>query len=266
MFEVTYQWKVDFAIVFSLIALIISFLRWYLDKRNKRKSKTLEVYEKVFDDAIYILLYPLKHKKELANDKEFTHSDPKFEKAVRNYLNSHVLAQLCFNHDEFYSEKIDSFIEKQKYLSKVAEAANKFRDEVSEIEFDLNIPNMSPIYYMDNEEIKKRIQSITFHVGKNLSIFSEEVQDHWSDTLTTNPKDVRDEYEKALEVCPNYFSHNPRDFNDPFFDLVSQIRDDYRKITRKKIESISSFIRYYKYRIFHPIEGYRIYKENKEFF
>jgi len=265
MFEPTYQWKVDFAIILSFVALLISIIRWYLDKRNKRKSRVLEAYEKVFDDAMYILLYPRKYRRELANQKQFIHPDPIFEKAVRNYLDSHILVQLSYDYDEYMPSNINSHTDKQKYLSEVAVAASKFSKEVSDLEFNLELPNLSPVYYIENEDILKRLQNIINNVGKNLSLFSEMVRDFWSDTLTGNPKDVKNEYEKGLAICPHFFSHNPRDFDDPYFDLVSQIRNDYNKMTRKKLETISSKIRYYGFRILHPIQAYKIYKENKNF-
>ena len=183
------------------------------------------------------------------------------EKAVRNYIDSHILVQLSYNYDEYMPSNINSQTDKEKYLSEVAAAASKFSEEVSDLEFNLEIPNLSPVYYIENEDILKRLQNIIYHVGKNLSLFSEKVRDFWSDTLTGNPKDVKNEYEKGLTVCPHYYSHNPRDFDDPYFDLVSQIRDDYNKMTRKKLESISFKIRYYGFRILHPIQAYKEHKD-----
>jgi hypothetical protein len=262
--EVTYNWKIDFAIILAAISFLFTLGKLIFENRAKKKKSRIEVYEKVFDDTIFILLHPLKYKKELASQKKFTDPDPEFESAVRNYLNSHILSRLSSNLDKYVPSSITNQRDKLKYLIRVTEAAMKFRSEVSYEQFALNIPNMSPVNYFDNEEINMKFQNIVQVVGKNLSLFSKDVQYHWSDILTKNPNEVKIEYQKGLEVCSEYFVHNRRDFKDPFYDLLIQIRDDYRKMTRKKIDTIIDIIRYYGFRIKHPIQGYRIYKENKK--
>jgi len=233
---ITYQWKVDFALILSFFVLLFTLVRWFIEHKEKKKNKILEAYEKVFDDAIYILLHPLRYKKEITNKKEFTHDDPEFEKAVRNYLSSHFHNRSVGNIEKFIPNNIIDQIEQLKYLHKVAKAANEFKSEISNEQLSLDISSLSPVNYFDNDEINLRFQRIIDNIGKNLSLFSENAQIYWSDILTSDPIEVKNEYHKSLEVCPNYFRHNSRDFADPYLDLLQNIRDDYRKLTKKKFE------------------------------
>lgn len=265
MESITYQWKVDFALIISFLALLITSIRWYFESRDKKKKRVLEAYEKVFDDAIFILLHPLKFRKEKARQKEYSNEDPDFEKSVRNYLNSHLLSRSFGAFQKFIPSHIKDQSEQLHYLLKVTEAANDFEREVFNDQLDLDIPSLSPVNYFDNDDIKRRFQSIVDNVGKSLSLFSSNVQRYWSDTLTSDPNEVKKEYQKSLEVCPNYFSHNPRDFSDPYIDLLENIRNDYRKLTRKRIENIGWKTSLYIRKILHPIESYQMYKKIKTF-
>ena len=261
--ELIYQWKIDFALILSIVALLITSVRWFLEKRTKRHNQILEAYEKVFDDAIFILLFPLKFKKEIVNKKLFTDPDPEFEKSVRNYLNSHILKKTFGNIDKFVPVNEITQIDKLEYLQRVQEAAYNFEERISEEQFNLNLPDMSPVNYFDNEDISNKFQNIVHVVGKNLSLFSTVVQRHWGNTLNENPVNVRNEYKKCLEVCPDYFTHNPRDFEDPYYDLLQQIRDDYRKMTRNKMENISWKTKLLVKKILHPFNIYKNRKANK---
>ena len=263
MTELIYQWKIDFALILSIAALLIASIRWYFEKRNKKKNKILEAYEKVFDDSIFILLYPLKFRKELANKKQFTDSDTEFEKAVRNYRNSHMMARSFSHLDKYVPASIVTQTDKLKYLLKVSDAASQFERKVSEEQFDLNLPNMSPVNYFENEEVNHKFQNIVQVVGKNLSLFSEDIQRYWSDTLTENPDDVKREYQKCLDVHSEYFTYNLRDFADPYYDLLQQIIGDYRRMTRKITENIGWKTKLFINKVFHPIKTYNKHKENK---
>lgn len=263
MEDITYQWKIDFALILSLLAIFISFVRWYFERRTLKKNKVLQAYEKVFDDAIFILLYPLKFKKELAGKKQFNHSDPEFEKAVRKILNTNMLRRYTSHYDEIdFSDKEESN-KKLEYFKTVYEAASKFENEIMNESLSLSIHELSPINYFDNELIKQKFENIIQVVGKNLSLFSPDVQKYWSDTIIEDPDKVKLEYENCLEICANYFTHNPREFPDPFYDLLTKIRDDYRRMTRKKFENFGWKTKRYFNKIIHPIKSYKYYKEMK---
>ena len=108
MSEISFQWKVDFALVLSLVALFITTIRWYFENRGKKKRMKIEAYEKVFDDAIFIILYPFKYKKEKAHQKEYFNDDPDFQKSVRYYLNSHYLSHSIGDIHKFVPSHINN--------------------------------------------------------------------------------------------------------------------------------------------------------------
>lgn len=217
----------------------------------------------MFDNAIYILLYPLNHQKEIVKQKKYENSDEEFQEAVRNYLNSNIYSTTYLKIDSIVPKRITNDSEKLKYLAKVQAEVHSFEKKIMDEQFDLDLPKLSPVYYFENNDIKIRFEDIVQKVGKQLSYFSDDVQRYWHDIITSNPNEIIKQYNDSLEICLNYFQNNPREFSDPYIDILESIRNDYRKMTRKKIETIVGKIRYYGFRIKHPIQGYKIYKENK---
>jgi|GEM_PF-2566528 len=261
--EVTYNWKIDFAIILAAISFLFTLVKWFYDNLCKTKKSRIEVYEKVFDNAVYILLYPLNHQKEIAKQKRYENSDEEFQEAVRNYLNSNIYSTTYSKIDSLVPKRITNDSEKMKYLARVQAEAHSFEEQIMDEQFGLDLPKLSPVYYFDNNDIKIRFEDIVQKVGKQLSYFSDDVQRYWHDIITSAPNEIIKQYNDSLAVCPNYFQHNRREFSDPYIDILESIRNDYRKMTRKKIEIVVEKIRYYGFRIKHPIEVYNIYKENK---
>jgi t-SNARE complex subunit (syntaxin) len=92
-------------------------------------------------------------------------------------------------------------------------------------------------------EIGQRLARVIGHVGRNLSQFSSKIQRSWERAKFENPEDIKHKYQQCLRVCPDFFEHNPRDFEDPFHDMLEAIRQEYRRLTRRKIDSWSSSLR-----------------------
>jgi hypothetical protein len=261
--EVTYNWKIDFAIILAAITFLFTLGKLVFENRAKKKKSRIEVYEKVFDNTIYILLYPLNYQKEIAKQKKYENPDEEFQEAVRNYLNSNIYSTTYSKLGNIVPKRITNDSEKLSYLSKVQEEAHSFEEKIMDEQFDLDLSKLSPVNYFENSDIKNRFEDIVQKVGKQLSFFSDDVQRYWHDIITSDPKEVIKQYNDSLEICPNFFQHNPRGFSDPYIDILESIRNDYKKMTKKKIETFVGKVRYYGFRIKHPIQGYRIYKEKK---
>lgn len=262
---IIYNWKVDFALIMSILSFLFTLLKWYFESNTKKKKSVLDAYERVYTDAMFILLHPLNCRKEKSLNKEYSNFDPELEKSVRDYLNSHFLSRLFDTVHSNTPNNIKDETEKLKYFKKVYEEAEKFENEIMNEQLKLDIPSLSPVYYFDNDDIMLRFKNIIECIGKSLSLFSSNVQKFWSDTLTSNPDQVRKDYKLALEVCPNFFIHNSRDFSDPYYDLLVNIKKDYNKLTQKRFESFGWELKIYIKKILHPVKSYKNYKENKSF-
>jgi hypothetical protein len=106
------------------------------------------------------------------------------------------------------------------------------------------------------------------YVGRHLSLYSYKARQAWEDAKFKDADEVRGEYEKALNACPNYFKHNPRDFPDPFYDLLECIRQEYRELTRTRSFLAGSRIKWKTGSLFwklrHPIQTFKDHKLKKQ--
>lgn len=237
MFSVSYEWKVDFAIILSILSVITTIALWLFERKANRKNACVQAYEQVYDDACYILEFPLHKNDREAKNIQYANTDPELEQAVRAFLNSHWMDQY-WGTKKFVPPSLTAEDKKREFMRKVSSEAYAFRAMLSSHTFNLTIREMSPVFHTHEEEISERLVHIMKYVGKNLSLFSPVVRQQWGNARFADPLEIRREYEKALEVCDHYFEHNTRDFDDPFYDLLTSIRKEYRQFTRDRRESI----------------------------
>lgn len=89
MINLTYEWKVDFAFIISVMAMIFSFAVWILDKRRTLKIERIRAYEEIYEDVCFILEFPSILRNRKIKQIHYINEDPELQKAVRMYVDSH---------------------------------------------------------------------------------------------------------------------------------------------------------------------------------
>jgi hypothetical protein len=179
------------------------------------------------------------------------------------YVDSHWMEQ-AWGRATFIPSHITDERQKMEFMRRVHDEASKFSDRLYAEKFKLTLPELSPVFHLDEPEIDKRLKRIIEHIGRRFSLFSEDVGRLWGLARISEPFDIRGEYEKAIQACKNYFDHNPRGFEDPFHDLVKLICQEYRLMTptkKQKIEELIWELKRLLWRIRHPIKYYRMRKD-----
>ena len=256
---ITYEWKVDIAIVISIINFFIMLFLRIFDNLRKKKEKKINAYETVYDDACYLMAYPHRRRKKELAQYEYTHENPDIQNAVRKYIESHWM-EYTWGIERLVPDSIKTENEQQIFIKKVRQEAREFQDHIFELQIKFNLAELSPVYYLDDDEIVNRMSNILQYVGKNLSLFSQRIRSCWEEAKFKDPAEVKLEYERAIKVCPHYFKHNPRDFNDPFFDIVSSIRIEYRSMTRSKTKKFQRNILSFWRKTLRPIRKFKYKK------
>jgi len=238
---IQYDWKIDFAIVLSVVSILISIVSSVFSHRHQRKKERIRAYEEVYSHASFILEYAF-HKRSAEVDLEGYHNeDPALEKSVREYLDAHWMSRM-WGSQRFVPSLITDPEEKSAFLQKVSDEASKYQNEKFQEVVGMGLNERSPVYHIKDDQVAERMVKIINHVGVNLSLFSNGIKKSWESVKFRNPDDVRRQYEQCLSVCKNFFKHNPRDFDDPFYDLLEAIRQEYRQLTRSNKQRIRSMI------------------------
>jgi hypothetical protein len=249
--NITYEFKVDLALIWAVIISILAGLKWFLDLRAKQKERTLKAYEALFEDAQYIVQYPFRKRKNDAKKVEYKNANPDLERAVRLYIDSHWM-NTFWSTNKYIPPSLRTETQKRLFMDKVRDEANRFQSGLSAYTWVMDLPDLSPVFYLDDPDVRARLTHVLDYVGQNLSAFSEKVRDYWDTASISDPEQIRLEYAKALQVCPHYFEHNPRDFDDPYYDITTTIVREYRKlVANKKQEFVWKFGVVFR-RIMHP--------------
>jgi hypothetical protein len=222
---VTYDWRIDLALLLGIANGAYAIL----ERRNRRRKERVAAYELVYDDACFVLEYPFRKKRQAAKRLQYRDDNQDFERAVRLYLDAHELNQMYGNR-RYVPDYITDTMERHEYLMRVAAAAHAFREHVFREQRAISEPELSPVMYLDDDELATRINRIIANVGRHLSQFSNDTRRLWEDAKSTDPEDVKEEYARSLDVCQRFFEHNPRGFDDPFVDLPDRIRREYREL------------------------------------
>jgi hypothetical protein len=234
----TYEWKVDIALLLAIITLAINAGSSLLRSRAKRKADRIRVYEKMYEDACFLLEYHY-HKQNNAVKAQakyhiYCNDDLQLQTAVRGYISSHTLGKWWVLNNYILPTMTGD--ERLVFMELVLAEAQKHQDELSRYRIDLQFPELSPAYHLKDQKVERRLARIIKYVGENLSSFSPEICRSWEAVRFEDPMVVIDRYAQALQACPHYFEHNPRDFDDPFYDLPWAIRQEYQTLTQKRGE------------------------------
>lgn len=233
----SYEWKVDFAVLVSLLAVSFTIIRWIIEKRGKIRREKIQAYEQVFEDANFILLYPFKKKRADSRSVEYQHPDPEFQNAVRLYLDSHWMNRM-YGMNKYLPSTVKDRAEQYDYMAKVQAEATSFQDKIFALQSDFTMAQMSPVFHMENDELNSRFANVMDYVGKHLSLFSPRIQRLWEDANYHDPSEVKHKYEKCLAVCPKFFRHNVQDFDDPYLEILDRIRMEYRALKQERIKEM----------------------------
>jgi hypothetical protein len=247
MLNLTYEWKVDIAILLALVNLAISAITYILKSRAKRKEVRIRVYEKVYEDASFLVEYPYHQKIKASKSLVYCNDNIDLQTAVRAYLDSELMGRSWALASSIPSNLIGD--ERLEFITLVQKESAKHRDEANYLSLDIRGPDLSPIYHLADKEVATRLARIIKHVGGNLSSFSNGIRRSWESIKFMNPSEVRVLYEESLRFGPNYFKHNPRGFDDPFHDLPEAIRREYRSLTLSRSEIVKRKLWRYWWRI-----------------
>lgn len=225
----SYEWKVDFAILLAFATLVTTIVLYWLQGRAKTRESRLRAYEDVIEDVSWLLLYPHQCRKEEAERIQYDHPDPAFQAAVRGYLSAHWMEKMWGQRTIVPISVGEN--NRFEYFIKVMEAAREHSDRQFRHQASIDLPDQSPVYYTNNDEFANRLEGVMRRVGGRLSFFSTNVRRIWEKARFMDPAEVRASYEAALRVCPEFFQHNRRDFDDPYYDFLLALRQEYREIT-----------------------------------
>lgn len=234
----------------------------YRVNRHKKLSQRLQSYEAILSDVYFLLMFPWKEKERKAEAIEFNHDDPELRDAVRAYLKAGPSATLS-PPAEYVPSRITDEDEQLRYKMTIMDQVNAHRNLVSEAEYNITAPELSPVHYLDIPEVEQRLNNVLSHVGKNLSSFGPRTRDLWTETATNEPGDVRRRYRECIEFCPNYFEHNPREFSDPYLDLLFAIRDEHRLLTKTPPDAITHQLRSVVRKLRHPVLKFRAWRYDR---
>jgi hypothetical protein len=228
----TYEWKVDLALMVAAASLVTSVLSGIAQRRDRRKTERLAAYDDVIQDVCHILEFPMKANDKLVADRLYENrGDPELQAAVRTYLTSHWMQQ-WLGVERLAPRRLITRIDRLQYVQKVQAAASEFRAAQWDQRMSLDHFERSPVSHLEDPEIARRFERVMRLLGRRLSACSQVVREHWNRAKSTEVAETRGEYERALLVCPNYFEHNDRDFADPFYDLLSRVRHEHRQLNR----------------------------------
>jgi hypothetical protein len=225
----SYEWKVDFAILLALASLVATIVLYWLQASAKTREARLRAYEDVFEDVSWLLLHPHQLRKEGADRIQYDHPDPDFQAAVRAYLSAHWMERMWGQRTIVPTSIGEN--DRFEYFMKVMETAREHSDRQFHHRASIDVPEQSPVYYMDTAEFANRLEGVMRRVGARLSLFSANVRRHWEKARFMDPAEVRASYEAALRVCSEFFQHNTRDFDDPYCDLLLALRREYRELS-----------------------------------
>jgi hypothetical protein len=262
--------KADLALILGAINTVCVVLLAVWQGRAKKKASRLYAYEAVYEDACFVLTYPFRCRSEAARATQYKNDDPELEEAVRSYLDAHWMKRM-WPGKSFAPGKLNTDEERREFRKRVSEEAEAFDRDLFRLQIELSLPERSPVYHLEDDQVNARLTSVLHYVGAHLSLFSSSIRDHWEKAKFLDPQETKNEYERGLGVCPHFFEHNARDFDDPFIDLLEAIRQEYRKMTRRRIDPsswtitwslrrITGRLRHWLSSVRHPALSFRVWR------
>jgi hypothetical protein len=192
MLNLTYEWKVDIALLLALFTLAINAIAYIFKSRSKRKKARIRVYEKVYEDASFLVEYPYRQKINASKSLSYCNDNGELQTAVRAYLDAEIMGKSWALASSIPSNLIGD--ERLEFISSVQKEAARYRNESDRLNLDIRGPDLSPAYHLEDKEVSVRLARIIKQVGGNLSSFSNEIRHSWESIKFMNPSEVRDLY------------------------------------------------------------------------
>jgi hypothetical protein len=227
---ITLDAKVDLAFFLSLA----SFMWGVFVYRKTKKVERLRVYEKMYPICQWLLLYELNQLKR----KPYTCENKDLELAVRQHFDSNSDLQFWGGSFDMPSEITDDV--KKGIFRRLVE--NECRKHEEGIWKQIGSHCQSPVFIMNSDEAREKLGSVLNYVGENLSYFSQPIINNWHSAQTRSILEVSKAYESIDKM--NEFSCDELEevwVDDPYVDLLKNIRSEYKKLTRPLSERLSAF-------------------------
>jgi hypothetical protein len=242
------------ALIISVVDIVATVLFWFFNRYSKQRIERIRAHEEVYPDTCFILSFPLRKREEEAKAKRYCSKNLQLQKAVRAYIEADPMERF-WNPSRFIPPELTGETPKKRFLQVVAKEARRFEEKLWAHRINLAEPELSPVFYLDNPEIKKRMTQIMEHVGKNLSLFGTQVRSAWEASRYKDPKDVRQEHQKNLQMCSRYYEFHPHDFDDPYYDLIKGISHEYHWLRKEWRERVTSTLLMPYWRLRHQIRS-----------
>lgn len=237
----TYDLKVDLAIIIALLSIFGNIYKTLYDHFHKKKIKQIDALEKVFGIASELLYYPFKSRKEYIKKNQYKNINKDIEKAVKFYTTSRW-EELYYGTTRIFPSYIKTDKEREEFHNTVINEAKALKDSEFKYIYSLNAYEKSPICYFNKKEYKKKFDELFSFVINHSTSFPKIIIKYATDILYCDHHEIKSNYESALRVCKNYFQHNKMDFEDPYYDLLLNIREMYLILNQSYYERIHDYL------------------------
>ncbi len=226
--------KVNLAFFVSVISILWNVVLYLKGK----KLEKIRIYDKIYGSGEWLLMYEYT---KLSNE-EYVSDDKDLELAVREHAKSHHTAQF-FGYSFTVPEHIESQEEYYEFRNRVQDEYCKHHERVTELAWEQVMGHsQSPVFSVENEDFREKLEYVFKYVGENLSYFSEPIKRSWHDAQNTTMEHVKQRY-LSLEVLNENFCESFEErVEDPYVKLLKEIRLEYRKMTKTYSEKWAGFL------------------------
>ncbi len=228
-----YNWEMNFSILLTLILTILSLITHIITRIKNSKERKIDLYEIIYLKAITLINYPIKKRDTFI----YYNKNEVIQKIVRRKINDFI--NEVDTYWSYYNKPISPELEKftkekrTKYEHFAEREFNKYLISKNE-----NYNPLSPAFYYDDELCKESLDSIIKQcfikkskLPKKLNIIIERV-------IINPPEIVLEKYKAQLAHDSEYFQHNEVMFDDPYRELVFNIKYEYEKLTTSLINRL----------------------------
>lgn len=242
-----YNWEMNFSILLTLIIAILGVISNVISWIFKYKDKKKALYETIYFKAIELIEYPIKLRKNI----KYKHKNPIIEKIMKRKISDHINEVDTFW--TYYSNPTEPELEdfpqdKQvKYSRYITKEFHRYLWG----KFDNNAP-LSPVFYYGTKECKYNIDSILNVCILNKSKLNTKAKHIMQRVISNPPKVVYEKYNTQVKRDKDYFTYNEPLFDDPYRDLIINIKKEYEKLNKllvlRAYENVKEKVLRFKYR------------------
>jgi len=240
--SITYEWKIDFPLVLTIIGVIFSYIYTNISNKKNRQLNEWQILAEIYDDVLFLLSYPLKYKKD---EYEYTNSNKTIEAIVNRKIKDYDLEI-----DQYWSYYLTEFPElkgmDKNEKERLGKVIKREYDNAMECRQSLSFLILSPAYYSDNEDVYSKLIHVQKHVTKNAKHLPKQITDLALETIQHDSKIIMMKYKAQLEYDDRYFMNNKPLFTDPYrlFILSLRRRHDWLILNRyEKAKEIARQLR-----------------------